>query len=915
MYPSLMDKPLPPEPAEAQNEPGYTTLERPPHPLASNPYVPSESPGEQPTSQQSTPVSRSGTTPTSSNKRDWASDRSPLQKLEVALDGISKEEKRARVLEAELRVKERLQQQQKGSSNGPQESPAPSHGSTGTAPNSGTKRRSVAAPSMSDVSSRSLHTPQGINPEERSQDSEEKLRREKTRAAQGDSPSLRYAAVPRDDFRYAKPSSGQPILTGSSPRRAVSVSHHPERLEMRAANRMSLQENAIPKRTSSQMAPAAVPPRKPVPGQADLGQQPFPVARENPNRHIQQRGLNPPVKHEPPAANTYPLQSAMAPGKDVTGSSESTGQTKPKRNTVSFNVPPPTPPPQSEWKNAPIARLGLSDFEYQDFDIARSKAWWGEGSGNRRRSRALPNNYQVPTQKPACKFTYSSIKRKRKKGGKKANANQAYKTFQPPLHLQCGPLLRYTGMRRMQVDGPNGPFDKVTWRGSVLVVTKDSQSVYEPAPTLRLFSQPMDLLPPPPVQVNGEDLPPEYVDPTAGLMKVGRNGQPLYVKPVDHIEEEQDVSLIEDDDGIYEASASIVDYSSEGIKQPMPANRVHAADGEMAGTYRELAGARLYADPDRDVTFWRFNLEVELGPSQQRIAYRLNQGPAIGFWVPEKGQMMNIAFHSGNGFSPGVDTDRFCGPDPLWRDILNEHQTRPFHVMIGGGDQIFNDRVTAESAHFQEWLKIKNAEDQYDMPFDPEFRAEIEGAFLENYSTWFSQGLFSLVNSQIPMVNMWNDHEIIAGFGSYPDEFMQTPVISGLGRIAFKYYLLFQHHSVPEETDAEEPSMLLGAEPGPYIRERSRNLFLSLGKGVALLGLDERTERQSHEVLSEPTCDLIWDRCHREIVRGAIKHLIVLSSIPITYPRMVSSIPYPPFTNSKSHDQYTDKHRQCSRIS
>jgi hypothetical protein len=34
---------------------------------------------------------------------------------------------------------------------------------------------------------------------------------------------------------------------------------------------------------------------------------------------------------------------------------------------------------------------------------------------------------------------------------------------------------------------------------------------------------------------------------------------------------------------------------------------------------------------------------------------------------------------------------------PLWRDILNEHQTRPFHVMIGGGDQIFNDSVITES--------------------------------------------------------------------------------------------------------------------------------------------------------------------------------------------------------------------------
>lgn len=425
-----------------------------------------------------------------------------------------------------------------------------------------------------------------------------------------------------------------------------------------------------------------------------------------------------------------------------------------------------------------------------------------------------------------------------------------------------------------------------------MIVTQDSKSIYEPAPTLRLFSQPTDLLPPPPVVVNGDDegsqLPPEYVDPTAGLMKLGRDGRPLYVKPVEHTEEELDLSHVEDDDGIYELSASILDFSSEGVKQSMPANRVHSVDGEVAGAYKELVGIRLYADPDRDVTFWRFNIEVELGEAQQRIAYRINHGPALGFWVPAKAQMMNMTFHSGNGFTPGVDTNKFCGPDPLWRDILNEHQTRPFHVMIGGGDQIFNDKVTAESFHFQDWLKIKDVGDQYNMPFDPEFRAELESSFLENYLAWFSQGLFSLVGSQIPMVNMWNDHEILEGYGSYPDEFMQSPVISGLGRIAFKYYLLFQHQTVIEETDHDEPSWIMGAEPGPYIRERSRNLFIPLGKGVTLLGLDERTERMSHEILSEPTCDIIWDRCHREMVRGEVKHLLMLSSIPIAYPRMVS---------------------------
>lgn len=468
-------------------------------------------------------------------------------------------------------------------------------------------------------------------------------------------------------------------------------------------------------------------------------------------------------------------------------------------------------------------------------------------------------------------------------------------------------------MKRVQIDGPNGPFEKVTWRGSIMIVTQDSKSVYEPAPTLRLFSQPMDLLPPPPVVVNGDDegsqLPPEYVDPTAGLMKLGRDGRPLYVKPVEHTEEELDLSHVEDDDGIYELSASILDFSSEGVKQPMPANRVHTVDGEVAGAYKELTGIRLYADLDRDVTFWRFNIEVELGEAQQRIAYRINHSPALGFWVPAKSQMMNMTFHSGNGFTPGVDTNKFCGPDPLWRDILNEHQTRPFHVVIGGGDQIFNDKVTAESIHFQDWLKIKDLGDQYNMPFDPEFRAELESLFLKNYLTWFSQGLFSLVGSQIPMVNMWNDHEILEGYGSYPDEFMQSPVISGLGRIAFKYYLLFQHQTAIEETEHDEPSWIMGAGPGPYIKERSRSLFIPLGKGVTLLGLDERTERMSHEILSEPTCDIIWDRCHREMNRGEVKHLLVLSSIPIAYPRMVSS------SISQKRIQWLTWCRQCSRIS
>lgn len=72
---------------------------------------------------------------------------------------------------------------------------------------------------------------------------------------------------------------------------------------------------------------------------------------------------------------------------------------------------------------------------------------------------------------------------------------------------------------------------------------------------------------------------------------------------------------------------------------------------------------------------------------------------------------------------------------------------------------------------------------------------------------------------------------------------MSTPVFCGLGAVAFKYYMLFQHQSVSDEGQADEPSWLMGASPGPYINELSRSIFVFLGKHVALLGLDTRTER------------------------------------------------------------------------
>ncbi|ROW07886.1 hypothetical protein VMCG_03607 [Cytospora schulzeri] len=435
-----------------------------------------------------------------------------------------------------------------------------------------------------------------------------------------------------------------------------------------------------------------------------------------------------------------------------------------------------------------------------------------------------------------------------------------------------------------------GPaIEREFWRGTVMVVTQDQDSSYDIAPTLRLFAQPLELLPPPPPEVHGE-IPPEFVDPIAGHPKLGRKGETLYVRPVDHLDESKDLSRDETDEGLFEKTRSPPhvappDGSTDAPGSFAARRKRISVDGEKVGKYKDVRGYRLHAE--RGYTFWRFSIEVELRDKEQRIAYRINRGPATGFWVPAKGQSMNIMFHSCNGFSLSVDPDQLSGPDPMWRDVLNSHQSRPFHVMLGGGDQLYCDAVMRQTDMFQEWLMIRNPVHKHNAPFTLEMQDELEEFYLERYSMWFSQGLFGLANSQIPMVNMYDDHDIIDGFGSYPHHFMSSPVFSGLGNVAFKYYMLFQHQSIVDETEEAEPSWALSAKPGPYIQERSRSLFMNLGSKVALLAVDCRTERMRDQVVRDETWDMLMDRCYSEIVKGKTEHLLVLLGVPIAYPRLV----------------------------
>lgn len=338
-------------------------------------------------------------------------------------------------------------------------------------------------------------------------------------------------------------------------------------------------------------------------------------------------------------------------------------------------------------------------------------------------------------------------------------------------------------------------------------------------------------------------------------------------------------------------------------------------------------GLQIYAD--QDWMFWRFTFSLPMQDFESFWQYSIadlrflsgassRNSSVRRFAVPARSQSMRIMFHSCNGFSVGTDEDAWSGP-ALWNDVLRVHDSKPFHVMLGGGDQIYNDGVRV-GGPLRQWTDIGNPHKRREYPFGERLREECDRYYFDNYVRWFSTEPFATANGQIPQVNIWDDHDIIDGFGSYTDHFMRCAVFRGIGGVSFKYYCLFQHHIPPPKstftTDSapamqaqdpegagadpvqlkeafvlndpeEDPSWIIGARPGPYVEERSRSLYMQLGANIGFLGIDARTERTRHQVNYPDTYDIIFNRVRAEVSKApALKHLIVLLGVPIAYPRL-----------------------------
>ncbi|KAI8579070.1 hypothetical protein K450DRAFT_243713 [Umbelopsis ramanniana AG] len=302
------------------------------------------------------------------------------------------------------------------------------------------------------------------------------------------------------------------------------------------------------------------------------------------------------------------------------------------------------------------------------------------------------------------------------------------------------------------------------------------------------------------------------------------------------------------------------------------------------------ASRTLHAHPDlldvyrNEFHFWRFPLEIPLAEHDQTVVYtatcfvtRMN----FTFHLPAVQDNMRFMFYSCNGFadvSKPLQKELGAPNHPLWQDVLDKHATMPFHVLIGGGDQLYSDDMIEEE-FMKPWITETDIPKRMALPRSM-FEEPMEAFYFNNYVNCFGpkgNPLVAEAFASIPSVNMWDDHDIIDGYGSYPNDMQNTELFQVLFANAVRFYLLLQHHTTLKRTEAD--GLIRGTLP------TCNSVLTNLGPQVSLLCLDARGERTKYDICRPETYHRIFE-CLYRMVPPTTRHLIVVTGVPIIYPRL-----------------------------
>ena len=270
----------------------------------------------------------------------------------------------------------------------------------------------------------------------------------------------------------------------------------------------------------------------------------------------------------------------------------------------------------------------------------------------------------------------------------------------------------------------------------------------------------------------------------------------------------------------------------------------------------------LYSVCDRVV--WRYDFAL---PTSDRAFYQIG---GDRFRVnTDLADDTRIAYVSCNGQARADDARSLDERNPMWRRLSEEHKRNAFSLMLHGGDQLYADEVVHAHTDLRAWSESDD-DDKAKFDFTDEIKQAAEAYLFRRYVRLYAQPEVAYLLARVPSLMMWDDHDIIDGWGSHAELMLDSPIGQGLFQAARKLFMLFQL-GVTEQHPADP------AHGGGSLG------FTASFPGFDVIVPDLRSERRPDRVMGQDGWLVVTKALARQ---DAAKRLFLMSSVPLLGPRL-----------------------------
>ena len=277
-----------------------------------------------------------------------------------------------------------------------------------------------------------------------------------------------------------------------------------------------------------------------------------------------------------------------------------------------------------------------------------------------------------------------------------------------------------------------------------------------------------------------------------------------------------------------------------------------------------VSPAKLASALNRDV--WRYDFDL---PAIGNASYRLGEDdyPVAADLTAD----MRVAYVSCNGQEHDDEGRRLGERNALWQRLADEHDRSAFGLLLHGGDQLYADEVVEAHPTLSAWSRARLRE-KPTFQFGEEAKQAAEDYLFRRYLHLYAQPAIAHLLSRVPSIMMWDDHDIIDGWGSHPPALLDSPVGRGVFDAARRMFLLFQL------------GMVDPVAAGSHQRDIEGSHTLSVGfPGFDVVAPDLRSERRPNRVMGPEGWAAVTGALDR---RDPGKRLFLMSSVPLLGPRL-----------------------------